>query len=262
MNNNDIKIKNNIINSDNNEININNNDINTDNINTDNNIINTDKNENNNNMDIEYQHEPNDDLNYNQDIINNNDDNNNIAIQNQENVTTQKVKVDHIYYIETYYDTKFNTTYIISCCSEYVKSFNYNLNTLYHLYQENTSENKIHGNVIIDDNNLINIVRLIETCNDGYVRIWDFHLGDLLNKIQICDEGIKSICLWDEDHIFVGCDDASIKMVDINTNEILHVLYGHKEKVCCLKKVEHEKFGKCIVSKGWGSDAIKLWKKK
>ena len=106
------------------------------------------------------------------------------------------------------------------------------------------------------------MVRLIETCNDGFVRIWDFHLGEMLNKIKICDEGIKSICLWDENTIFVGCDDATIKMVNINTNEILHVLYGHKQRVCCLKIIEHEHFGKCIISKGWGGDFIKLWKKK
>ena len=84
----------------------------------------------------------------------------------------------------------------------------------------------------------------------------------MLNKIKICDEGIKSICLWDENTIFVGCDDATIKMVNINTKEILHVLYGHKQRVCCLKIIEHEHFGKCIISKGWGGDFIKLWKKK
>ena len=66
----------------------------------------------------------------------------------------------------------------------------------------------------------------------------------------------------DENTIFVGCDDATIKMVNINTNEILHVLYGHKQRVCCLKIIEHEHFGKCIISKGWGGDFIKLLKKK
>ena len=177
-------------------------------------------------------------------------------------IKKNKVKVDHIYYIETYFDKKFNITYIISCCSECVKSFNYNSNTLYHIYEENTKEKFIHGNVIIDDKSLNNIVRLIETCNDGYVRIWDFHLAILLNKIKICEEGIKSICLWDKNHLFVGCDDSTIKFVDIDNNEIIHTLYGHKQRVCCLKKIEHDKYGECLVSKGWGADFIKLWKKK
>ena len=203
---------------------------------------------------------------------NNDNDNSNHSINENENSNDEEINnithnkkppIDHIYYIDSYFDKNARTTYIISCCSECVKSFNYNLNTLYHIYQENVKEKFIHGNVIIDDsaqNN--NLVKLIETCNDGYVRIWDFHLGDLLNKIKICDEGIKSICLWDENNIFVGCDDTTIKMVNINNNEITHILYGHKQRVCCLKKIEHEKYGKCLISKGWGGDFIKLWKKK
>ena len=212
------------------------------------------------------------DINTNSKENNNDNDNSNHSINENENSNDEEINnithnkkppIDHIYYIDSYFDKNARTTYIISCCSECVKSFNYNLNTLYHIYQENVKEKFIHGNVIIDDsaqNN--NLVKLIETCNDGYVRIWDFHLGDLLNKIKICDEGIKSICLWDENNIFVGCDDTTIKMVNINNNEITHILYGHKQRVCCLKKIEHEKYGKCLISKGWGGDFIKLWKKK
>ena len=212
------------------------------------------------------------DINTNSKENNNVNDNSNHSINENENSNDEEINnithnkkppIDHIYYIDSYFDKNTRTTYIISCCSECVKSFNYNLNTLYHIYQENVKEKFIHGNVIIDDsaqNN--NLVKLIETCNDGYVRIWDFHLGDLLNKIKICDEGIKSICLWDENNIFVGCDDTTIKMVNINNNEITHILYGHKQRVCCLKKIEHEKYGKCLISKGWGGDFIKLWKKK
>ena len=212
------------------------------------------------------------DINANSKENNNDNDNSNHSINENENSNDEEINnithnkkppIDHIYYIDSYFDKNARTTYIISCCSECVKSFNYNLNTLYHIYQENVKEKFIHGNVIIDDsaqNN--NLVKLIETCNDGYVRIWDFHLGDLLNKIKICDEGIKSICLWDENNIFVGCDDTTIKMVNINNNEITHILYGHKQRVCCLKKIEHEKYGKCLISKGWGGDFIKLWKKK
>ena len=51
-------------------------------------------------------------------------------------------------------------------------------------------------------------------------------------------------------------------MIDITKNEIIHVLSGHMAKVCCLKIIEHEKYGKCIISKGWGGDYIKLWKQK
>ena len=228
------------------------------------NEINTNTKENNNdinnNMDLD-QNNNNSNIS-NNDNQNENENNNEIIINDVPQ--NKKPEIDHIYYIESYFDKKTCITYIISCCSECVKSFNYNTNILYHIYQENEKEKFIHGNVIIDDSsqNNNNLVKLIETCNDGYVRIWDFHMGDLLNKIKICEEGIKSICLWDENNIFVGCDDTTIKLVNINSNEITHTLYGHKQRVCCLKKIEHEKYGKCLISKGWGGDFIKLWKKK
>ena len=240
------KSNNDSINSEKNEIN--NNDENQEN------EINTNNNENNEDN-MEKDHNPENNNNSNKSNNDNSKDMDNIM----ENL--YEVKIDHIYYIDTYFDKKLKTSYIISCCSGFIKCFNYNTNTLYQIYFDKEGEKNIHGNDIVDDSNE-NLVRLIETCNDGYVRIWDFHLGEMLNKIKICDEGIKSICLWDENTIFVGCDDATIKMVNINTNEILHVLYGHKQRVCCLKIIEHEHFGKCIISKGWGGDFIKLWKKK
>ena len=244
--NNTKNINNDSINSQNNEIN--NNDDNQEN------EINTNNNENNMGLEVEPEHNDNSNISNNNENHDNNED-----IQSEEE-NLYEVKIDHIYYIDSYYDKKLNTTYIISCCNKFVKSFNYNTNTLYHVYIDKEVKKDIHGNDIVDDSN-DNLVKLFETCNDGYVRIWDFHFGDLLNKIKICDDGIKSICIWDENTIFVGCDDATIKMVDINKNEILHVLYGHRQRVCCLKIVEHEKYGKCFISKGWGGDFIKLWKK-
>ena len=219
------------------------------------NDINSNKSENDNDIDINTDKQPEDNDSPNK--SENDNDNNNNDIE-----SPKPVKVDHIYYIDSFFDEKLNTTYVISCCNEFIKSFNYNTNTLYHIYLDKTIETNIHGNDIIDTSHNDDIVRLFETCNDGYVRIWDFHLGILLNKIKVCDFGIKSICLWDENHIFVGCDDTTIKMIDITKNEIIHVLSGHMAKVCCLKIIEHEKYGKCIISKGWGGDYIKLWKKK
>ena len=94
---------------------------------------------------------------------------------------------------------------------------------------------------------------------DGYIRIWNFHENILLNRIKISAQGIKGRCLWDENHIFVGCDERCIKLVQFNDGIIENIMFGHKGKVCCIKQIFHEKYGKCLVSKGWGLDAIKLW---
>ena len=185
--------------------------------------------------------------------FNNNNDNN--SHNNDNNIN--EFEYDNIYFVETYFDKTNNFTYIIACCSQYVKSYNYNLNILYHKYQEHEMENRIHSSAIINESG--NITKLIESCIDGYLRIWNFHECILLKRIKVETGTIKGICLWDDNHILIGCDDKSIKVVDINNENTIKVLFGHQKIVCCIKTINHDKYGKCIVSKGWGDDVIKLW---
>ena len=213
------------------------------NIENDNFNNNNDDNSNNNSIEGHNSFEENND-----EFSNNNDNNEN---------NNKKNDYDNIYFIDTYYDKSNNFTYIISCCSQYVKSFNYNLNILYQKYQDNEIKTGIHSSAIINETK--NKVQLIESAIDGFIRIWDFHESILLKRIKICEEGIKGICLWDENLLCVGCDDKSIKIVKLNDGNIVRIIFGHKAKVCTIKEVNHEKFGKCLISKGWGSDTIKLW---
>ena len=191
----------------------------------------------------------------------NQDNNQQITLEiGSQNQKKSKIPIEHIYYVESFFDRIYNFTYIISCNSDDIKSYNYNTNTLYHIYLENEPDDVIHGCAIIDDSD-INKIRLLEISGNGILRIWDFHLALLINKINVCDCGIRSICIWEKDLILVGCDDNEIKMVDTLNNKIIHRLKGHKSRVCCMKIIEHERYGKCLISKGWGSDYIKLWKK-
>ena len=64
-------------------------------------------------------------------------------------------------------------------------------------------------------------MKLIESCLDGYIRIWNFDLGKLLQKINVIINEVKlkkilkSICLWDNDYVFVGYDGCYIFLVVI-----------------------------------------------
>ena len=116
---------------------------------------------------------------------------------------------------------------------------------------------QIHSSAIITKRE--KTTKLIETALDGFIRIWDFHKGLLLKRIMVCQEGIKGICLWDENYLCVGCDDKSIKFVGINEEKVTKILFGHRMKICCIKTINHDKYGKCLISKGWGDDFIKLW---
>ena len=162
-------------------------------------------------------------------------------------------------FLDSYFDKKLSKNYIISANFGNVKSYDYLKNEIYHIYNDDDF-NRGHYSVIIKDYE--NIVHLYESCTDGKIRIWNFHEGTLLTKIKVSDEGLRGICLWDDNNIFVGCDDKTIKLVDIKKKFIIKNLDGHNNKVITLKKIIHPKYGECLISQAFKKDKIKLWKNK
>ena len=79
-----------------------------------------------------------------------------------------------------------------------MKSFNLEKNCLYHKYFDEV--NGAHFNFTVYENE--EVVKLIESCEDGNIRIWNFHTGQLLDKINTGDEYLTGICLWDNNFLF------------------------------------------------------------
>ena len=100
---------------------------------------------------------------------------------------------------------------------------------------------------------------MIESSMDGNIRIWNFHSGELLNKIKVCDKGLNGICLWNDENLFVGCEDKTIKLINLNKLLIIKNLDGHNNSVINIKKIIHPKYGECLISQGSDIDKIKLW---
>ena len=94
------------------------------------------------------------------------------------------------YFISTYYDIEQLTYYIIAGNFNYLKSYNYEKNKLYQKYYENNN-NGAHLSAIIFNNE--NITQLIESCVDGFIRIWNFHTGKILNKIDTTTDNFIGI---------------------------------------------------------------------
>ena len=65
--------------------------------------------------------------------------------------------------------------------------------------------------------------------------------------------------MLDDEYIFVGCEDKTIKMVNYNNGKIIRTLEGHKDRVVSIKIINHPKYGNCLLSQGSGLDSIKLW---
>ena len=157
--------------------------------------------------------------------------------------------------IDTYYDNNYNKNYIITGNEGYVISYDFNENKIYHKYYA-SSDNKCHFSLLI--NKIEEIIKLIESSNEGIIRIWNFHNGELLNKINVINKKLYGICLWDINNLFVGCEDSTMKLININNGKIIKNLSGHREEVVTIKKVIHPKYGECLIS--YGGDII-LWTK-
>ena len=161
---------------------------------------------------------------------------------------------DNVFIIDSYNNNK--DTYIIIGSKGFLKSYDYNKNKLYFKYDANNS-NCIFSFQIFKSKE---IIKLISSCDDGILRIWEFLSGKLLKKIDISEKKLRSICLLNENYAFVGCLDNTIKLIEINEEgKTIMTLSGHNDKVCTVKKIILPKYGECIFSQGF-DDCIKIWK--
>ena len=162
---------------------------------------------------------------------------------------------DDASFIDAYYDEKLNKNYIITGNIGYCKSYDYNENNLYHIYGDNDLED--HCCVIINKNK--EIIKMIESSGDGSIRIWNFHSADLLDHIIVSKKRLFGMILWNDEYLFVGCEDKSIKLLELESGDIINNLIGKNKAVLTIKKLFHPKYGKCLISQGIKDNQIKLW---
>ena len=165
---------------------------------------------------------------------------------------------DKTYFIDIFYDNKSLKKYIIVGSDGFVKSYDYSKNELYKKYLDYYNKEP-HCSIVINNNK--KITKLIESCDDGNVRIWDFHSGIILRKIIVSEEGnsLFGVCLWNKDYLFVGCENKVIKLIDLKNGLVIKQLDGHYNCVTTIKKIKHPKYGLILISQSFVLDQIKLW---
>ena len=160
---------------------------------------------------------------------------------------------DKTFFIDVYYDKQFMKNFILTGNWGYVKSYDYQKYKLYHKYCDN--DKTTHYNLIVTKTQ--EITMLIESSRDGNIRIWNFHNALLLNKINVCKSDIRSICLWENNYIFIGLFEK-LKIVDFQMGKIIKVVEFPNYTLNMIKKITHPKFGDCLVSQGLKNEQIKL----
>ena len=150
---------------------------------------------------------------------------------------------DNTLFIDTYYDSKLSKIYILTANKDYVKSYDYSKNIIYHKYDDNDYE--CHRSIIIYEND--NIMKLVESSQDGQIRIWDFHSGVLLKKIYIYIDDLIGICLYKNKYLFVGCIDGEMKLIELNKGIIIKNLKYNDNDIITIKKIFHPTYGECLI---------------
>ena len=130
-------------------------------------------------------------------------------------------------------------------------------------FKEYYEEGFIEGckSIIINDKE--KIIKLIASTYLGYIKIWDFHSGELLNLIEANVTQLYGISLWDNKHLFVSCEDneseiKKIKLIDLNTGKIKKILSSYNGLILTIKKLNHPKYGECLITQCWGGNSIQL----
>jgi WD40 repeat protein len=172
-----------------------------------------------------------------------------------EKIKEIKESNEKTFFVDTFIDIKTLKNYIITGNNNYLKSYDYKNNELFHKYFD--SDTGVHISIIINEDK--EIIRLIESCSDGNIRIWNFHSAELLNKIKVHDDWLFGICLWNNDYLFVACKDKIIRLIQIREGLIVKYLEGHQHGIFSMKKISIPKYGECLLSQGYDIDQIKLW---
>ena len=160
-------------------------------------------------------------------------------------------------FIDTYIERgkDFDRYFILTGNAGYAKSYDFQKNKLYMKYCE---KNNKGDHFCVVGKRIEDVLKLIDSCGDGFVRIWNFHKGILESKID-CKYGLLGICIWSHEYLFTGCKDNTIKLIDIKKEKIIKSFTGHNNYVCTIRKIVHPKYGGCIISQSWHNDDIKIW---
>ena len=109
---------------------------------------------------------------------------------------------------------------------------------------------KYHHSASIVNNG--EIIKLVESCYDGTVRIWNFHTGLLLNKINVGNVALD-VCLWNKYYVFIA-GVSSIIIINLNNGKIIKELKEREsekgeesEYITTIKKMKHPLFGDCLL---------------
>ena len=161
---------------------------------------------------------------------------------------------DDTFFLDIYYDEDNKKNFIITANVGSVKSYDYTEGKLFQLYKD--TEGQQHYTIMQHKEN--NMLKLIGSSFDGNVRIWNFNTGELLKKINVYEDFIYDICLWNNKYLFVGCLKSRIRLVDLEEGKVIKTFEATKGFPVTINKFVTPELGECLISQN--TNDITLWK--
>ncbi len=171
-----------------------------------------------------------------------------------------KTNNNEVYLVDTYYDNKEYKYYLITGEMKCVRTYDLNTHQLFRTYSDNNSFSEHVCAFIYTPAKVAGLTKLVESEFYGSVRIWNFHNGNMIKKMDICRRiPLISMCLWNENYLLVSCADNTIKLIDFKNNVFIKSFSGHNNEVCTIQKIIHPTHGECLISQGLANEQIKMW---
>ena len=167
-------------------------------------------------------------------------------------------------YFDSYYNQNSSKNYFLYCGTGFLKSYDYNKGKLFNNYVNNNDKNKnsyeySYYHFVVYDNGIK--VRLIAAFSKGIIRIFNFISAELLSEIGIeRNFSFLSLCLWNNNYLFIVSEKCSMKLMDIEKEKIIKTFPKEAENGIFAKIFHHPSYGKCILSQH-KDETIKLWVK-
>jgi len=100
---------------------------------------------------------------------------------------------------------------------------------------------------------------LFSSSYNGYINIWDLYNKKIYITINTDGCYLAHIIEWNKKYIIVAdVNNKSFKIINIDDGSIYNINTEHKDKLNCIKKVNHPKYGESLLTAA-RDKTIKLW---
>lgn len=155
-------------------------------------------------------------------------------------------KNDYTYFINSFLEKKSNSYKIINANSQDVKIIDFNSGKTEKTFKESTN-NSWHMSAYIKELSNGTMV-LYETDGGGCLRIWDYNLETILDKIVCNGCSLRGFILWNDKTVIAASSDKSVKIIDLETKKVETIKDIHTNVVCSVVKIMHPIYGESLIS--------------